>query len=816
MSHFIHEMKHALRALLKNPGFTIAAVSALALGIGANTAIFSVVNAVLLKPLAYPNADRIVEFGSRSEMIASFLSNVPELRAYQRATRAFQEVAAYDMAGPGFNITEGRPEQVRGIHVTEGYFRLFGAPVILGRTFTRQEDSPHGGRVVVLSYGLWQRRFGGDANVVGKSLSLGNEPYTIVGVIGKQFRSDPAADLWVPFQFPLVSEDMNTYFRVAGLLRPGVTMAQANAQLDLAAIQFHRDYPYTNPQARFQIQPLRDTIVGDVRNSLLVLLGAVSLVLLIACANVANLLLARAAGRRREFAIRSALGAGRARIIRQLFTESILLSLGGGILGLALGFVGVRALLAISPAGLPRIGDGGSAVGIDWRVLGFTLAVSLATGLLFGLFPALHASRNDLSTVLKESSSRSGIGLRQGRLRALLVVSEVSLALVLLIGAILLIRSLVALHGVGPGFDPHNVLTMEMSLTGDRFEKAAGVVELEKVGRRQLNALPGVEIASAAYWLPNLVGDELPFEIVGRPADKDHQYDSRWMSVSPDYLNVFKIPLLQGRAFNENDTATSPKVAMINEALARKYWPHQEAIGQQITISKGLGPQMDESSPTIIGIVADSHDAGLGQPASPVVMVPIPQVTDLYTASYTNVQPLIWVVRTHGDPHALIPAITKQLRVASGGFPVAHVRTMEEVMGDSTSRENFNMLLLSIFGVVALGLAAIGIYGLMAYSVAQRTQEMGIRMALGADRSAVRRLVVWQGAKLALAGIVLGLGVAFGLAHVIASLLFGVKPWDPAAFVAAPIILISVALIAVWLPATRASKVDPIEALRTE
>ena len=357
---------------------------------------------------------------------------------------------------------------------------------------------------------------------------------------------------------------------------------------------------------------------------------------------------------------------------------------------------------------------------------------------------------------------------------------------------------------------------MEMSLTGDRFEKAAGVVELEKVGRRQLNALPGVVIASAAYWLPNLVGDELPFEIVGRPADKDHQYDSRWMSVSPDYLSVFKIPLLQGRAFNENDTATSAKVAMINEALARKYWPHQDAIGQQITISKGLGPQMDESSPTIIGIVADSHDAGLGQPASPVVMVPIPQVTDLYTASYTNVQPLIWVVRTHADPHALIPAITKQLRIASGGFPVAHVRTMEEVMGDSTSRENFNMLLLSIFGVVALGLAAIGIYGLMAYSVAQRTQEMGIRMALGADRSAVRRLVVWQGAKLALAGIVLGLGAAFGLAHVIASLLFKVKLSDPAAFVAAPIILISVALIAVWLPATRASKVDPMEALRTE
>ena len=401
-------------------------------------------------------------------------------------------------------------------------------------------------------------------------------------------------------------------------------------------------------------------------------------------------------------------------------------------------------------------------------------------------------------------------------MRSLLVISEISLALVLLIGALLLIRSLIALHGVGPGFDAHNVLTMEMSLNGDRFEKTAGVVELEKDGRRRLNALPGVEISSAAYWLPNLVGDELPFEIVGRPTDKDHRYGSHWMSVSPDYLSVFKIPLLRGRAFNEDDTATSPKVTMINEALARKYWPHQDPIGQQITISKDLGPQMDESSPTIIGIVADSHNEGPGQAASPVVMVPIPQVTDLYTASYTNVQPLIWAVRTHGDPHALIGAITNQLRLASGGFPVAHVRTMDEVMGSSTSRENFNMVLLSIFGVVALGLAAIGIYGVMAYSVAQRTQEMGIRMALGADRSDVRRLVVWQGAKLTLVGIVLGLGAAFGLAHVIASLLFGVKPWDPVAFLAAPLILISIALIAVWLPATRASKVNPIEALRTE
>jgi predicted permease len=816
MDNLINEIRHALRALLKNPGFTIAAVSALALGIGANTAIFSVVNAVLLKPLAYPNADRILEFGSRSAMIANFRSSVPEFHTYQRLTSVFQDVAAYDMAGPGFNLTGERPEQVQGIHVTESYFRLFGAPVILGRTFTPEEDSPNGGKVVVLSYGLWQRRFGGDPEMVGKSLSLGNEAYTVVGILGKEFRSDPAADLWVPFQFPPVSFDGNHYFRVAGLLRPGVTLAQANAQLALAAVQYHHDYPRSNPLQQFHVQPLRDTIVGDVRNSLLVLLGAVSLVLLIACANVANLMLARATGRRREFAIRAALGAGRSRILRQLLTESVLISVTGGVLGLALGFVGVRVLLALSPAGLPRIGEGGSGVGLDWRVLSFTLAVSLATGVLFGLFPALDASRVDVNSSLKESSNRSGTGFRQGRMRSLLVISEISLALVLLVGATLLIRTLIALHGVGPGFDPHNVLTMEMSLTGDRFDKTAGVVQLEKDGRQRLNQLSGVEVSAAAYWLPIEVGDALPFWIAGEPSDKNHGYGSRWMSVSPSYLDVFKIPLLRGRAINEDDIGTSAKVVMINETMARKYWPLEDPVGRQINISKGLGPEMDESSPTIVGIVADSHNAGLGQPPGPMVMVPISQVTDLYTVSYTNVQPLIWVVRTHSDPHQLIPAVEEQLRIASGGFPVAHVRTMDEVMGNSTSRANFNMLLLSIFGGVALILAAIGIYGLMAHSVAQRTQEIGIRMALGADRSAVCRLVVWHGAKLTIAGIVLGLGAALGLAHLIASLLFGVKPWDPTAFLAAPLILIAVALIAVWFPATRASRVDPMEALRME
>ena len=817
MSDLANDVKHGTRVLLKSPGFTFAAVAALALGIGANTAIFSVVNAVLLKPLGYPNADRIVQFGSRSTTIASFLSSVPEFHVYRRQTQVFQEVAAYDMSGPGFNLTGDRPEQIQGIHVTEGYFRLFGAPVILGRTFTPREDSPNGGRVVVLSYGLWQRRFGGDPAIVGKSLLLGNEPYTVIGVIGKQFRSDPQADIWLPFQFPPVTSDLNDYFRVAGLLRPGVTLAQARAQLKIAAAEFHREYPATtDPRTEFHIEPLRDSIVGDARKSLFVMLGAVSLVLLIACSNVANLLLVRATARRREFAIRSALGAGRLRILRQLLTESVLLSVTGGILGLALGFIGVRALLAISPADLPRLGQNGSAVGIDGRVLAFTLAISLVTGILFGLVPALTAARIDLNSALKEGSSRSGTGFRQGRTRSLLVIAEVSLALVLLIASGLLIRTLVALHSVAPGFDARHLLTMEMSLTGDRYETTAGVADLSRKARERLSAIPGVEIAAAAYWLPIDVGDALPFQISGQPFEKDHMDGSRWMSISPGYFRVFKIPILRGRAFSENDTARSPRVALINEALGRRYWPGKDPIGQQVFISRGLGSGMDESIQTIVGIVGDTHNAGLGRPADPVLIVPITQVTDAYTASYTNVQPLLWMVRTRGDPWSVLPAVAEQLRLASGGFPVAHVRTMEEVMGASTARQKFNMLLLTVFGAVALLLAAVGIFGLMAYTVAQRNQEMGIRMALGADRAAIRKLVVWSGMRLALTGVALGLAAAFALTRLMASFLFGVRPWDPIAFVSAPLILSAVALLAVWLPGMRACRIDPVQALRAE
>ena len=810
MGDLWNDVKHSLQMFWKNPGFTLAAVAAITLGIGANTAIFSVVNTVLLKPLTYPNADHMVDFVVRTAGLANNLHSIPEFHFFERQTNIFQKVVAYDNAGPGFNLTGGRPEQVHGIHVTEGYFRVYGAPVALGRTFTPQEDSPHGGKVVVLSYGLWQRRFGGDPSVAGKSISLGNEPYTIVGVIGKDFVADPPADLWLPFQFDPASNDMNIFFEATGVLQPGVTVAQANAELRAASPEYHREFPNTDWRPYFTVGPLRDSIIGDARNSLLMMLGAVGLVLLISCANVANLLLLRATVRKREFAIRSALGAGRARIVRQLLTESVLLSLTGGILGMALGVLGMRALLAVSPAGLPRIGEDGSAIGMDWRVLGFTLGVSLLTGILFGLFPAFSASRSDLNSTLKASGNRSGTGFREGKARSLLVVSEISLALVLLIGAALLIRTFIALHEVGPGFDSHNVLTMEMSLNGQRYQNTAGVAQLLRDGRDRLNALPGVELAAAAYWLPIDVEDGTAFQTVGRP-DKKDGCGSQWMSVTPGYLSLFRIPVLRGRDFTENDKAGAPSVVLINEALARKCWPNEDPVGQHIRDGNEVG-----GVESIIGIVADSHNSGLAKPADPMMMIPIAQVTDSYNAAYANIQPLFWLVRTRGDPHLSIPAVTEQLRIASAGFPVGHIRTMDEVMGRSTARQSFNMLLLSIFGVVAMALAAIGIYGVMAYSVAQRTQEMGIRMALGADRTAIRKLVVWDGMRLAIAGVVVGVAAAFGLSRLIAGFLFGVASWDAASFLCAPLILSAVAWLAVWLPAKRASQVEPMEALRTE
>jgi putative ABC transport system permease protein len=525
----------------------------------------------------------------------------------------------------------------------------------------------------------------------------------------------------------------------------------------------------------------------------------------------------RAAGRKREFAIRAAMGARRMRVIRQLLTESILLALVGGALGLGLGFAGVRWLLSVRPGDIPRIGENGAGVGIDWRVAVFTVAISILTGILFGLIPAFGASRPDLAATMNEGGSRSGFGLRQSKARSMLIVSEVGLALVLLVGAALLIRTFIALRMVQPGFESHNVITMEMALTGPRYTKTAGVAQLIRDSRERIHAIPGVDEVGVSNSLPLVGGFGLPFIIVGRPLTGPATGGAEWKATSPGYFGALHIPIIRGRDFTVNDVAGTPGVVLISDAFAKANWKKgEDPIGQQLIIGKGVGPEFEEPARTIIGIVSDVRDGGLDQPANPVMIIPLAQMPDGITELNSRVGPLTWIVRTRNDPHQVLSAITEQLRNASGGFPVAHIRTMDEVVVKSTARQDFNMLLLSIFGFAALMLAAIGIYGLMAYSVQQRVREIGIRMALGADRHHIRTMVIWQGMRLAIAGVLLGVGAAFALTRLIASSLYGVKSWDPTVFITVPILLSAVALVATWMPAVRASRLDPMKALRID
>jgi putative ABC transport system permease protein len=816
----MRDLKHALRTLLRSPGFTIAAIAALTLGIGATTAIFSVINTVLLKPLTFPDIDRIVQFHLDTPNGPDYGGSPARFNVLRMQTQTFQDVTAYEFNALGLSLTGGPyPEQVHAIHVSADYFRLFGAPVIEGRTFTTEEDRPNGGHVAVLSYGLWQRRFGADRSVVGKTISLSGVPHTVIGIVAPSFNTelDTPPDIWIPFQIDPNSADHGRYFNMLGLLRPGVSIEMADAQLALATKDFHQKFPnMAGPRDMFAVTPFQEAVVQNVRPSLLVLAGAVCLVLLIASANVANLLLVRATGRQREIAIRVAVGAGRGSIVRQLLTESMLLSVAGGALGLAFGMVGIRALLAMNPGDIPRIGPHGALVSMDWRVLGFTVAVALFTGLLFGLFPALQASRADVNTALKENSGRSGTAGHSNKTRSLLVTVEVSLALILLIGSALLIRTFVALRGIDPGLNPHNVLTLRMSLSGPRFERSAQVADLVRDGVQRLEALPGVTRAATTYAVPLEQMYGVPFNIVGRTPTSG-RYDGRgWVAASPGYFDVLQIPVLRGRAFNDRDNAAGARVAIINQALARQFWPKGEPLGERLILGKGYGPEFEEPSRQIVGVVGDVHNFGLTNSSLPAVYVPMAQVTDGLTALAARASTLVWIVRTHGAPNQLSSAIQNQLQQASGGLPVASIRSLDQVVSESRASTDFNTLLMSIFGCTAILLAAIGVYGLMAYSVAQRTQDIGIRLALGAEPASIRNMVMAQGMRLAVAGIVIGMASSFGLTRLLSSFLFGVKAWDPLVFTIAPAILGAIALFAVWLPARRATRIDPITALRCE
>jgi putative ABC transport system permease protein len=823
MESFVRDLKQTLRIFVQSPAFTLAAIAALTLGIGANTAIFSVVNAVLLKPVALPDPDRVVVFMNVSPRGGGPAASPAKFLHYRQQDQVVQDVSAFNTGVINFTGS-GFPEQLRSGRVTADFFKLTSPPMVLGRTFIPEEDLPNGPRVTVLSKRLWESRFNSDPSVVGKSISLGGEPYTIVGVLGDfDFREfGPTPQVWVLFQFDPNSADQGHYFQAIGRLKPGVTLQQADARLSASAADYRAKFPNgIGPQGSFGVRPIREVIVGaETRRSLLVYGGAVSFVLLIACANVANLLLVRATGRRREIAIRAAIGGSRGRIIRQLLTESVVLSLAGGAIGLFVGWAGIRALLSINTAGLPRVGENGSLVGLDWMVVAFTLAVSLLTGLIFGLIPALQSSKSDLTSTLKESAGRSGTGFKQNKVRSVLVVVEVALALVLLIGSALLIRTAVALGHVDPGFDTHNVLTMQMSMKGAQFERAEAVEQVVRNGSEQLKVIPGVVEASATCCVPLQGGYGLAFLIVGRPlaADSQGPYHggAGWATVSPGFFEVFKIPVRKGRTFNERDTSTSTPVVLINEAMARQYWPSADPLNDRLLIGKGVMREFAaEGERQIVGVIADTRSDGLDSEPQPQVWIPQAQVPDAANALNVSLTPVSWVVRTQVAPQSLANAIRDQLQKTTG-LPVSDVRSMDEIAALSVSRQKFNMWVMSVFGGCALLLAAIGIYGLMAYSVEQRTQEIGIRLALGAQATQVRRMVVRQGMLLAIVGVVIGLVAAFGLARLITTFLFGVTARDPLVFIGVPALLAAVAFFSVWLPARRASQVDPLIALRYE
>jgi predicted permease len=825
MGTFFQDMTHSIRMFRKSPGFTITALAALALGIGATTAIFSVVNAILLKPMPVFDPDRFVmlmnTYVSDKGVSGSGPAASPAKFAHWRAqSSVLQDVSAFRTGV--MNYTGGEvAEQLRSMQMSADSFKVWGLPILRGRGFSAEDDAPNGPHVALISQDVWARRFANDPQILGKTISLSGDPYTVIGVVASNpaaLEFGPPTEVYVPFQLDPNTSDQGHYFQVVARLNPGVSLEQAKARLKASAAEYRARFPNAiGPKDGFTVAPFREAIVGDIRPVLLVLLGAVGLVLLIACANVANLLLVRAAGRRREIAIRAAIGAGRGRMIRQLLTESVLLSLAGGALGLLLGFLGIRALLAVNTAGLPRVGEDGIAVGIDWRVMAFAFAVSLATGIVFGLFPALQGSRADLNSVLKDSSGRSGTGLKQNKARAALVVSEVGLAVILLVGSALLIRTFVAMYAVNPGFDTKNVITMRMSMTGQKYLKSMGVADTIRDGLERVRALPGVVLATATCCVPLQGGYGLPFNIVGKPPTQGPFNGSGgWSTVSPGFFEVFKIPVRRGRTFNDRDDDKSPAVAMINESMAKLYWKDADPLKDRIVIGKGVMREFaGEPARQIIGIVGDVHDGGLNQDPRPMMYVPQTQITDAINALNVRLTPVAWVVRTQTEPHALVPAIREQLRQATG-LPVSDVHSMDEVVSLSAARQRFNMLLMTVFGSAALLLAAIGIYGLMAYSVEQRTQEIGIRLALGAETGQVRSMIVRQGMGLALAGVAVGIGAAWGLSRLIESLLFGVKARDPMVFAGVPLVLAAVSLLAVWLPANRASRVSPVESLRYE
>ena len=806
----LHDLRYALRMLLKNPSFTIVAVIALALGIGANTAIFSVVNTVLLRPLPYRDADRLVTVWE-DDSRRGFPRETPAAANYVDwcdQNRVFDGMAA--IADAGFNLTgAGDPERLEGRSVSANLFPMLGVEPQIGRVFNATEDQPGAQRVVVLSYGLWQRRFGGETSIIGKSLTLNGDSYTVVGVMPARFQFPSSDDqAWVPIAFTTEQTGNRDahYLQVIAKLKPGVTLQQAQAEMSTIAARLQQQYPESNADLGAAVISLHEHLVGDIKPALLILLGAVGLVLLIACANVANLLLARAAARQKEIAVRVALGARRLRLIRQFLTESVLLSTLGGLVGLAIAFLGLLLLKSFIPENISQARE----IAIDLKVLGFTLFVSVATGVIFGLAPAIQAVRFNQIETLKEGGRDAATGGSGKRLRSVLVVAEVAISLVLLIGAGLLINSFLRLRNVDPGFRTDNLLTMKIVVPESKYTEFEPWSAFYTDVIQRVQSLPGVRSAAVITNLPLYrQGNTNSIRIEGTPEPPPGQAPVvATRVISPGYFETMSIPLLSGRNFTDQDLVTARNGSVvISETMARRYWPNEDPIGKRIAF--GFLPlKSDEDWIQVIGVVKDVRQFELATESRPQMYLTYRQ--------YALFAPRDLVVKTDVEPTSLATSVRNAVWEIDKDQPVSNIQTMEAIFADSLARQRFSMLLLTIFAGVALVLAAVGIYGVMSYSVAQRTHEIGIRMALGAQTPAVLKLAVGYGMKLVIAGLVIGLIAAFALTRLMSTLLFGVTATDPATFTLISALLICVAAIASYVPARRATKVDPMIALRYE
>ena len=814
------DLRYGSRTLARNPGFTAVAVIALALGIGANTAIFSVVNGVLLQPLPYRDPDRLMRLSETSPDFGTMSVACPNFVDWRDQNRSFTGLASFRWED--YDVTGGeRPEHLSGKMVSADFFRVLGIRPVLGRDFDPQADRLGASPVVLIGGGLWSRRFGSNPAVLGNQLILNGRSYTIAGVVPAGFQLEGTADVYTLLeQWDDVlarSREMHPGMYVVGRLKPGVTQAQAQSEMTAIAARLAAAYPKSNTRHGVHLTPLAGVIVGNVRPTLLVLLGAVGFVLLIACANVANLILARSAGRQKEIAVRAAIGAGRGRVVRQLLTESVVLALAGGIAGLAIAHWGTQAVVAAVPGGLPRMEN----IGVDGWVLAFTLGVSLLTGIVFGLAPALQVSVTDLHEMLKEGSRGSSAGHR--RLRSLLVVSEVAAALVLLAGAGLMLRTIRNLGGVNPGFDPDHVLTFSVGLSPANTGSSDRILQTFEQALDRIHSVPGVKSAAVSTLIP-LTGrdNEIPFYVNGRPRPTS-QGDMLWAllyATGPGYLKAMDIPLLRGRFIEPQDMHRGSHVVVIDDVLARTVFPQEDPLGKRISVadlSGDLGPEISVPM-EIVGVVGHVSQWGLDSDMTARVRselyLPLAQIPDQFMKGMAGSS--TFVVRTGVDPLAMLPAVRGAVLQAGNDQPVYGVQTMEQIVSASIADRRFSMLLLGIFAGLALLLAAVGIYGVISYTVAQRTREIGIRMVLGAGQADVLKVVVTQAMLPVLAGLAIGLAASFGLTRLMAGMLYGVNAGDPVTFIGVALVLAAVALVATLVPARRAIRIAPVVALRHE